>query len=49
MLQTINKIFIAVLAIGATACTGDFENINSNPYEPGDLTADDYALSLIHI
>ncbi len=44
MLQTINKIFIAVLAIGATACTGDFENINSNPYEPGDLTADDYAL-----
>ncbi len=44
MNRNINKLFIAALAFAATACTGDFENINSNPYEPGDLTADDYAL-----
>lgn len=36
--------YIAALAVTAMSCTGDFENINSNPYEPGDLTADDYAL-----
>lgn len=30
--------------VAATACTGDFEEINSNPYQPGDLTADDYAI-----
>lgn len=29
----------------ATACTGDFENINRNPYEPEDLTPYDYALA----
>lgn len=44
MIKNINKLIIAAMALGATACTGDFENINSNPYEPGDLTADDYAL-----
>ena len=44
MLKNINKIIIGIMAAAATACTGDFENINSNPYEPGDLTADDYAL-----
>jgi hypothetical protein len=44
MLNNINKIAIAALALAACACTGDYENINSNPYEPGDLTADDYAL-----
>ncbi len=44
MLKHINKIILAAMAVAATACTGDFENINSNPYEPGDLTADDYAL-----
>ncbi|MDE6465265.1 MAG: SusD/RagB family nutrient-binding outer membrane lipoprotein, partial [Duncaniella sp.] len=38
------SILIAALAFAATACTDNFENINSNPYEPGDLTADDYAL-----
>ncbi len=37
-------ILAAVLAAAATSCTENFENINSNPYEPGDLTADDYAL-----
>ncbi|MDE6129947.1 MAG: SusD/RagB family nutrient-binding outer membrane lipoprotein, partial [Muribaculaceae bacterium] len=44
MSRNISKIIIAAMAVAATACTGDFEKINSNPYEPGDLTADDYAL-----
>lgn len=44
MNKHINRLFIAAMAAAATACTGDFEKINSNPYEPGDLTADDYAL-----
>lgn len=44
MLKNINKIALAALALAATACTADYENINSNPYEPGDLSADDYAL-----
>lgn len=44
MIRHINKIFLSVLAVAATSCTGEFEKINSNPYEPGDLTADDYAL-----
>lgn len=45
MRLTINKLIIAALTVAATSCTGDFENINSNPYEPGDLTADNYALA----
>ncbi|MDE6324183.1 MAG: SusD/RagB family nutrient-binding outer membrane lipoprotein, partial [Paramuribaculum sp.] len=32
------------LLFSAVACTGDYEDINSNPFQPGDLTADDYAL-----
>ena len=45
MHKYINKFLIAAVAVAATACTGDYEDINSNPYEPGDLTGDDYALS----
>lgn len=45
MHKYINKFLIASLAVAGTACTGDYEDINSNPYEPGDLTGDDYALS----
>lgn len=45
MHKYINKFLIASLAVAATACTGDYEDINSNPYEQGDLTGDDYALS----
>ena len=45
MHKYINKYLIASLEVAATACTGDYEDINSNPYEPGDLTGDDYALS----
>lgn len=31
-------------AVAAVSCTGKYEDINSHPYQPGDLTADDYAL-----
>lgn len=45
MMKTIfNIITVGTLAMAATACTSDFENINSNPYEPGDLSPDDYAV-----
>lgn len=44
MTKHLNKILFGALAIAMTGCTGDFEEINSNPYEPGDLSADDYAL-----
>lgn len=38
--------FIAggALALSTAACTGDYEDINGNPFQPGDLTPDDYAL-----
>lgn len=45
-----NKLIINTFVLGslllatATSCTGKFEDINSNPYQPGDLSADDYAL-----
>ena len=32
------------LLFSTAACTGDYEDINSNQFQPGDLTADDYAL-----
>lgn len=44
MKNPISLSLVAALAIGTAACTGDFEEINSNPYQPGDLTADDYAI-----
>ncbi len=34
----------SLIAATAASCTAKFEEINSNPYQPGDLTADDYAL-----
>ena len=45
MQKYINKFLIASMAVASAACTGAYEDINSNPYEPGDLTADDYALT----
>ena len=33
-----------VLALRASGCTEKYLDINSNPYEPGDLNPDDYAL-----
>lgn len=44
MHKYINKFLIASVAVAAASCTGAYEDINSNPYEPGDLTGDDYAL-----
>ena len=40
----INKLIIAPLVMGFMSCTGNYMDINSNPYQPGDLTPDDYAL-----
>lgn len=44
MIQTISKIFTGVLLMGMISCTANYEDINSNPYQPGDLSPDDYAL-----
>lgn len=35
---------MAAAVFAFAACTNDYLDINSNPYEPGNLTADDYAL-----
>lgn len=40
----LNKLIVGSLAFGFMACTSNYMDINSNPYEPGDLSADDYAL-----
>ena len=45
MKKYINKLLIASMAVAAVSCTDAYEDINSNPYEPGDLTGDNYALS----
>ena len=45
MHKYINKFLIAIPALAAVACTGAYEDINSNPYEPDDLTGDGYALN----
>ncbi len=45
MKKTFNKILAgSFLALAMSACTGDYLDINSNQYQPGSLTADDYAL-----
>ena len=45
MNKIINKLMAGgIAALAMTACTGDYENINSDPYQPDDLTPDDYAL-----
>ncbi|NDV79304.1 RagB/SusD family nutrient uptake outer membrane protein [Dysgonomonas sp. 511] len=43
MKNIINKLTIVSLA-ALMSCTANYENINSNPHEPGSLEADDYAL-----
>ena len=45
MHKYINKLFIASLAVAAASCTGAYEDINSNPYEPGDLSGDSYKMN----
>lgn len=44
MKHTICKVFAGLLLLGGVSCTANYEEINSNPYQPGDLTPDDYAL-----
>ncbi len=45
MHKYINKLFIASIAVAAVSCTGAYEDINSNPYEPGDLSGDSYKMN----
>lgn len=40
----INKFVVGALLLTATSCTDKYFDINSNPYQPGDLNPDDYAL-----
>lgn len=44
MKKYFNKLAIGVFAVAMASCTGDYVDINSNPYEPGDLSGDDYGL-----
>lgn len=44
MKNLINNIILGSFVLLSASCTGDYLEINSNPYQPGDLTADDYAL-----
>jgi len=45
MKHTFNKILAGgVVVLAATACTGDYLDINSNQSQPGDLSADGFAL-----
>ncbi len=44
MKYTFSKIFAGLMLFGAVSCTANYEEINSNPYQPGDLIADDYGL-----
>ncbi|MGN1245880.1 MAG: RagB/SusD family nutrient uptake outer membrane protein [Muribaculaceae bacterium] len=39
-----NGFIAGLMLVGAASCTGNYLDINSNPYQPGDLTADDYGL-----
>jgi len=39
-----NIIAGGALALATTGCTGDYMDINTDPFQPTDLTADDYAL-----
>jgi hypothetical protein len=40
----LNKLILSSLVLGFMSCTGNYMDINSNPYEPDDLSPDDYAL-----
>lgn len=44
MKHIINKLIVGSLALAFVSCTDNYDNINSNPYEPGNLTPDGYAL-----
>ncbi len=40
----IAKCLVAPLLVAAASCTGSYLDINSNPYEPGDLSGDSYKM-----
>ncbi|MCD8072091.1 MAG: SusD/RagB family nutrient-binding outer membrane lipoprotein [Alistipes sp.] len=44
MKSNLFKVIAGLCTLAAAACTANYENINSKPYEPGDLNPDDYAL-----
>lgn len=44
MRYTINKVFAGLMLWSCISCTQNYELINSNPYQPGNLGADDYGL-----
>ena len=44
MKNIINKLVFGSLTVALSSCIGNYENINSNPYEAPDLSADGYAL-----
>lgn len=44
MKKIISKIALSLLTVGFSSCIANYENINSNPYEAPDLSADGYAL-----
>ena len=44
MKYTICKVFAGLLLLGGVSCTANYLEINSNPYQPGDLIPDDYGL-----
>lgn len=47
MKRLINRILVGTFIFGTVSCTGNYLEINSNPYQPDadDMEADDYALT----
>lgn len=45
MKSLINSIILGMTTVAFVSCTGDYLEINSNPYQPSDLTPDGYGLS----
>lgn len=45
MKSLIKSIILGSITVAFASCTGDYLEINSNPYQPGDLTPDGYGLS----
>lgn len=42
--NTFNKLALGLSLLACASCTDKYLDINSNPYQPGDLANDDYAL-----
>ena len=41
MKNIINKIIVGSFTVAFASCTANYDNINSNTYQPGDLTAEE--------